>query len=498
MFILGLASSGIVSFCSSDNTSAIELSLTIPKNLNLRINPSANNGFGESSNGEISISTDNISGYTLNVKSKNNSNDLVNLASNAKLTSITESLTLDQYKNGSNGKTYVNTWGFKPSSINSSTNANYVPAPDNVEGVTLAKTDIDNSIPATYAVAIAAKVDNATPAGNYSNTFILTATANEAHYTINYDAASLAEATNVGSFSTQTGVITGSTQQINSVTPSKDGYEFLGWCDQPLESDGTCKGSVIQPGGQLRMCKCDTDVTLYAIWEEIPVPMQNVSEWGSEVEEHEIITAIDERDGNTYKVTRLKDGKLWMIENLRLGDSKLKNHTLTKDDTDIKSATYSLPNSSTSGFIDNAAQNIYVPDTTSGNYKVEYGGYYTYMAATAGTGGNSGNAPSSICPKGWHLPTGGSGGEFETMASKYNNNSNNSMLHDTSKIPGFFLSGFYHNGSPYYQGSNSLYSSSTASSSLYVYYLSLSSSNAKPAQVGRKCDGFTIRCVSSQ
>lgn len=52
--------------------------------------------------------------------------------------------------------------------------------------------------------------------------------------------------------------------------------------------------------------------------------MQTVNEWKDSVEEGQRATAVDERDGNTYRVRRLADGKLWMVDNLRLGDSKLK------------------------------------------------------------------------------------------------------------------------------------------------------------------------------
>ncbi|MDO5475213.1 MAG: FISUMP domain-containing protein [Candidatus Saccharibacteria bacterium] len=46
------------------------------------------------------------------------------------------------------------------------------------------------------------------------------------------------------------------------------------------------------------------------------------------------------------------------------------------------------------------------------------GNYYNWYSATAGTGTHSvetGNAAGSICPAGWHLPTGGTGGEFPTL-----------------------------------------------------------------------------------
>ena len=69
-------------------------------------------------------------------------------------------------------------------------------------------------------------------------------------------------------------------------------------------------------------------------------------------------------------------------------------------------ASYTLANSSREGFEgdDYSAEDVYVVETDSGNELKAYGGYYTYNAATAGTGVSIGpdeDATSSICPKGW-------------------------------------------------------------------------------------------------
>lgn len=106
-----------------------------------------------------------------------------------------------------------------------------------------------------------------------------------------------------------------------------------------------------------------------------------------------------------------------MVENLRLGQ-KGKTMTLTSADSDV-SANFTLPASAEANFTGTDNNAVFV--------SAEYGGYYSWFTATAGTGKAdmaSGNAASSICPKGWRLPTGGSGGEYEVMAKKYGNGTN--------------------------------------------------------------------------
>ena len=67
----------------------------------------------------------------------------------------------------------------------------------------------------------------------------------------------------------------------------------------------------------------------------IPEPMQSfTSQMCASMNEHDEKYIIDTRDNELYTTTKLKDGKCWMTENLRL---KLdKNTTLTPNDTNVK------------------------------------------------------------------------------------------------------------------------------------------------------------------
>lgn len=205
-------------------------------------------------------------------------------------------------------------------------------------------------------------------------------------------------------------------------------------------------------------------------------------------------TLVDERDGTQYTIALLKDGNIWMCENLRIGNNST-GMTLFGQDSDLESEDFSefyLPRGSTSGFDKYDANYLYIDST--------YGGYYSWYTATAGTGTKamtSGNAPYSILPRGWRLPTGGSGGEFQTLANAYGSSESeqNTNLRKTP-IPGFVLSGcYYYSSSPVYQGSEGWYWSSTVYNTYYVYLLILSSSECISNTRNLKFNGLSIRGI---
>ena len=198
--------------------------------------------------------------------------------------------------------------------------------------------------------------------------------------------------------------------------------------------------------------------------------------------EHQVATLKDVRDGNTYTVAKLKDGKCWMTQSLRIAGK-----TLTSTDSDVTTS-YTIPASSLSSFDSGTydASNAYVDSD---------GGFYTWRTATAGTGTqalstNGQNTTVSICPKGWRLPTSGSSGEFRTL---YNNYNSSSALR--SNPVNFTLSGAVHNNSRRDQGYG-YYWSSTVNSSNSAYYLNLNISNAIPADYSSKFYGFSVRCIA--
>ena len=62
--------------------------------------------------------------------------------------------------------------------------------------------------------------------------------------------------------------------------------------------------------------------------------------------------------------------------------------------------------------------------------------------------------------------------------------------------PAFVLSGGRYGSSTNDQGSSGYYWSSTANTNNFAYNLTLNSSNVRPADVGSKYRGFSVRCVA--
>ena len=245
---------------SVDNASAtVQATLTIPDTISVDVNPYENNGFAEGAAGQVEVSTNNQAGYTLSIKSKDGT-ELKN--GDNTLRPITTSLTADEYRNGSNGDNYFNTWGFKPDVLNNEVNTSFIPSPS-TNGIVLASTHTNSKLPETFNLAIATKVDKSMAAGNYTNSFVLTATGNEAQYNIAFD---VGEGSG-GPEEVQHGYIGDDLEvQINSAIPTLEGKDFLGWCTKKPKEDGSCTGVVVQPAGCFPLCKCDLDITLYAMW----------------------------------------------------------------------------------------------------------------------------------------------------------------------------------------------------------------------------------------
>ena len=111
-----------------------------------------------------------------------------------------------------------------------------------------------------------------------------------------------------------------------------------------------------------------------------------------------------------------------MINNLKLG-STTGTLNLTPANTNIPSGSWDLPQLTTT---DESSYQVKqaigpIPAYSVTDHNSEYfGGYlYNFLAATAGWGTTAqerGNSPQDICPKNWRLPTGGPGGEFQTLS----------------------------------------------------------------------------------
>ena len=256
------------------------------------------------------------------------------------------------------------------------------------------------------------------------------------------------------------------------------------------------------------------------------------------VDEGQVGQVIDTRDNQVYKIAKLADDKCWMVENLNLAGSTAlsventdvdatyinsftTSNNLTKDGNTIK-----LPASATTGFGQDNYSFVYNSGNTtncgaSGQNTPCYS-YYSWDAATLGSGRaittENTDAPYSICPKGWRLPTSGNSssnewkrGDFYKLATAYGANLESAYFDSSSAtgsnfynnagpgtIPGFLLAGYYVDGSFYGGGSYGGYWSSTSTSNTsYARNLYFLSSSVYSANYNSRCYGFSVRCLFS-
>ncbi len=151
--------------------------------------------------------------------------------------------------------------------------------------------------------------------------------------------------------------------------------------------------------------------------------LQEVNSCPADLPEEQVYALKDSRDEQEYKVAKLKDGKCWMVENLNIAGGT----ALSSEDTDFDSS-YTLPTtgnwtvsnnklilpaSSISGFDTNNYAYVYnsgnKEDCGDLNQNTPCYSYYSWDVATLGSGRQlveeGENAPYSICPKDWILPS---------------------------------------------------------------------------------------------
>ena len=131
------------------------------------------------------------------------------------------------------------------------------------------------------------------------------------------------------------------------------------------------------------------------------------------------------------------------------------------------------------------------------------GNYYQFNTATAGTGAsvttNGNNADGSICPKGWKLPTSGSSspGSFGGLTSAYSISSNSAGATALTKSPLYFIpAGYAQSGSLSLAGDTGGYWSSTASASGTAYNLYFYLSRVNPSNYSTRYGGRPVRCLA--
>ena len=319
----------------------------------------------------------------------------------------------------------------------------------------------------------------------------------------------------------------------------RTGYGFAGW-NTAYDYTGTFYGpnqTITTPSDVAA-----NGLSLYAVWIKSAGTIQNWDGCNS-LAQGTTTALTDERDGNTYAVAKLADGKCWTIENLRLDNTPELTATNTHNpslpltnswwyssanDNDTKPTSNHisvatdptttawcrtdssdcddqsmLATNNTTLFTNNTASSY---STSSNVYS--YGNYYNWYSATAGRGkyenGSGYVASGDICPAGWHLPTGGSASaEFSALdvamggTGAYQSTAEASNRWRTYPN-NFVYSGLLSGSSFYDRNSYGYYWSSSVSSSYGAYTLCLYGSHVYPGtrNNGSRHYGRTARCVA--
>ena len=208
-------------------------------------------------------------------------------------------------------------------------------------------------------------------------------------------------------------------------------------------------------------------------------------------------TLTDTRDGNTYVVRKLADSNCWMSQDLKLGKMG-EDIVLAPDDSDVDTST-TIPASqiqNTDGILWDDAGVYHVYDRSD---NASNGNYYNWYTATAGTGMatmvNS-DAPYSVCPKGWGLPSVAGAKSLKNLFDTYNVTVGADILAEPLSFVitmnyAYQYSAIHNPGWGYY------WTSSAANTAIKAYGLRFSNSSIDSQHDNlEKMHGFTIRCVA--
>ena len=239
---------------------------------------------------------------------------------------------------------------------------------------------------------------------------------------------------------------------------AKTNYGFAGWSENPNatvnSSDKIYGPNEIIVGNQLSY-DSNRVATLYAVWVPSSGNMQDYS--CNTLSSGQIVALTDTRDNNVYTVGKMQDGNCWMMENLRLDaahstdgtkaqgfggiftglansedinfrtNSSNSKYSISSVGTVYRLPRYNNNNTNIGGTNSNGVTLVPIP-VCDENYAADcisnlsnhaewysYGNYYNWPAAMANTTtfiteSASNSANTSICPKGWELPYGGSSG----------------------------------------------------------------------------------------
>ena len=306
--------------------------------------------------------------------------------------------------------------------------------------------------------------------------------------------------------------VTSNTATLIPSNFSRAGYGFAGW-NTNADGTGTNYGpnQTITPGDLT-----SSGLNLYAKW---LAPSGTLQTWAgaSNMSVGDAIALRDNRDDEVYTVAKLADNKVWIVENLRLvpGTANITNKNTNNPTADFLSSY--KPSSSTttqcSSSLETCLNKVYYytgnmnrsatqlpTGNTSDNAWYSYGTMYNWYTATAGNGTAdkaSGDVAGDICPAGWHLPNGGSNGEYKALATALGGTGSAGATNIRKYPNNFIWSGDYNPSTviPDGRGTQARLWHGTASNSEKAYRMGYNSSGITPVNTYNKWDNFAVRCI---
>ncbi|MBR6505340.1 hypothetical protein IKT18_00650 [Candidatus Saccharibacteria bacterium] len=213
-----------LTFTSTSSAATVSLDVT-----------DANGSFAaSSSNVAFTLSTNNATGYTLNLKSSGNDTALTNNTNASSISSITSATSYSTFSGTSSASRALNNkWGILPSKYNGANNtSNYYPVSST--GFKMDETSAANATANNYTIGLGIRANFDAATGTYANaTLVIEYVANPVTYSINYNKNTTATVTGMPSPNPQGGTIsqgTTSTSVTLASAPERTGYTFLGWC----------------------------------------------------------------------------------------------------------------------------------------------------------------------------------------------------------------------------------------------------------------------------
>ncbi|MDO5451818.1 MAG: FISUMP domain-containing protein [Candidatus Saccharibacteria bacterium] len=427
---------------------------------------------------------------------------------------------------------------------------------------------------ATLTTTYAAYMSSTQGAGTYSGQVIYTLVHPASNHPLKYDCepGKICYTSNgynvIGTMGRQE-AIDGGTVTLFASNFSRDGYGFAGWSDTFDYATNT-NAHFYGPNEDITVPTGTTanGLSLYAVWIKSAGDMQDTAKTATVCNNLAAATVggtrtldsvsalTDTRDGQTYAIAKLADGRCWMIENLRLADTHQEgantvpttltttntNNPLNDNDAanptvtlklnynDTTTAAHLSPTSSVAYNVntapegwctgnsitcnnqsrlrtDNTADRVSytVTQTMSTDANLySYGNYYNWYSATAGRGtlstGSGVTATGDLCPTGWHLPTGNIPGDYYAMNTAVNGDSTSSDTGLRSYPNNFLYSGYVNGVSFNGRGSAGFYWSSKAVNNDNAYVLGFYSSPPlvyPGTTFGSKYSGRPVRCLVS-